>query len=173
MSDEAARIFERERRNKGLTVAEYIEYLISEQLTNYSWLPYVRWQDLEQSWHWAMDFNTFDYGDNPLTLVNPSQIIEELVVQNPVGTLPLIQELEVLSQDQVLVGFESGIDLYACAVAHSNSQGPPPPAPTVDGYRAGRTDLCEDCKWEDHQTCSLESATCPCCRDTAEQMEQM
>ena len=44
-------------------------------------------------------------------------------------------------------------------------------AEVAEGYRADRTDLCEECKWEDHQTCSLSDATCPCCRDTAEQME--
>lgn len=42
-----------------------------------------------------------------------------------------------------------------------------------EGYRADRTDLCEECKYEDHETCSLESATCPCCRDTAERMETL
>ena len=91
MSDEAARIFERERRHRNLTVAEYIAYLISEdpsattlrssleEATPWNWVPIKHWSELEHSVLWDDGFQTVSYGDAALTLVGPQQLMAEII----------------------------------------------------------------------------------------------
>jgi hypothetical protein len=122
MSDEAARIYERERRNLGLTAEGYLRYLatqeqpiealdeILDEITDYTYFRTVLYDDLE---HCALpqelnlDFDGFSSGDAAFTLVAPQQLIREIEGWNdPLEELrPLILELARHGASGTLIAF--------------------------------------------------------------------
>jgi len=122
MSDrqERGRIFERERRYKGLGPAEYLQHLaeesnkspleVLEELTGLaSYLSCVYWYDLEHCDLFEEGFTSFSHGDSAAVLVHPQQLIDEIVENtgdiHDEETRPLILELANHGASSTLIGF--------------------------------------------------------------------
>jgi len=115
MGDAKARIFERERRELGLTAADYLIYLaketnerpeeILEEIMGVSFIAAVPYDDLEHCDLYQDAFETFTMGDAVYTLVSPQVLIDELEYAGYPEYTPLIRELEDYSNSSTLIAF--------------------------------------------------------------------
>jgi hypothetical protein len=125
MSDEKGRIFERERRELGLTAEDYLRYLaqgqqpiealdeLLDEITDYTYFRTVLYDDLEHSGlpqEFGLDFDSFSSGDAAFTLVSPQQLIREIEgwddpLDTPDELRPLILELAKHGASGALIAF--------------------------------------------------------------------